>query len=73
MGGIRVSVTLYSVPQALVFLKKHDLKRSDTWLRNRLKQERLRTYRVGRSDFITEADLYKLSLSPKSKRGLQRK
>ncbi len=69
MDSIRVPVTLYSVPQALAFLEGLNLRRSDTWLRKRMKSANLEVYRIGNSDFVTETDLYKLSLLPKSKPG----
>ncbi len=69
MDDIRIEVTLYSVPQALAFLKKHDLTLSDTWLRNRLKREHIHIYRVGRTDFVTETDLYKFWVSDNLRRG----
>ena len=73
MDSIQILVTLYSVEQALAFLEGLDLKRSDTWLRNRMRDEKLVIYRVGNSDFVTETDLYKLSRLPKSKPGPKRK
>ena len=73
MDSIQIPVTLYSIGQALAFLKELDLKRSDTWLRNRMRDEKLAIYRVGNSDFVTENDLYKLSRLPKSKPGPKRK
>ena len=73
MDIIRVPVTLYSVPQALVFLKGLNLTISGTWLRKRMKFAELKIYRVGRSDFVTETDLYKLSLLPKLKPGPKKK
>jgi len=69
MDSIKIPVTLYSIEQALALLKELDLKRSDTWLRNRMRNEELEIYRVGNSDFVTEIDLYKLSRLPKSKSG----
>lgn len=70
MDSIHVPVTLYSVPQALAFLEKgFNLRRSDTWLRKQMKSANLEVYRIGNSDFVTEIDLYKLSLLPKSKPG----
>jgi len=69
MDSIKIPVTLYSIEQALALLKELDLKRSDTWLRNRMRNEELEIYRVGNSDFVTEIDLYKLSRLPKSKPG----
>ena len=73
MDSIQIPITLYSVPQALAFLEGLDLKRSDTWLRNRMRDEKLVIYRVGNSDFVTETDLYKLSRLPKSKPGPKQK
>ena len=73
MDIIHVPVTLYSVPQALVFLEGLDLKISDTWLRKRMKSANLKVYHVGRSDFVTETDLYRLSRLPKSKPGPKKK
>jgi len=73
MDRIQIPITLYSVPQALAFLEGFDLKRSDTWLRNRMRNEKLVIYRVGNSDFVTETDLYKLSRLPKSKPGPKKK
>ena len=73
MDGIQLQITLYSVTQALAFLKTLNVEWSDTWLRKRMKDERLEIYRVGKSDFVTEADLYKLSRLPKSKPGPKRK
>lgn len=73
VDSIQIPITLYSVPQALNFLEGLNLKRSDTWLRNRMKDENLIIYRVGNSDFVTETDLYKLSLVPKSKPGPKQK
>lgn len=73
MDGIQLQITLYSVTQALAFLKTLDVKWSDTWLRKRMDDEKLVMYRVGKSDFVTEADLYKLSRLPKPKPGPKRK
>ncbi len=73
MDIIHVPVTLYSVPQALVFLEGLNLKISGTWLRKRMRNEELEIYRVGNSDFVTETDLYRLSLLPKSKPGPKKK
>lgn len=70
MDTIEVPVKLYSVSQALVFLKDNfELEISDTWLRTLMQRSDLKLYRVGRSDFVTETDLYKLSLLPKQKPG----
>ena len=65
--SIQIPFTLYSVDQALAFLEGLGLKRSDTWLRNRMRDEKLGIYRVGNSDFVTETDLYRLSLLQRSK------
>jgi hypothetical protein len=73
MDSIRVPVTLYSVVQALAFLETLNVKWCDTWLRKRMKDEKLVMYRVGKSDFVTEADLYRLSRLPKPKPGPKRK
>ena len=73
MDSILVPVALYSVPQALAFLEGLDLRISDTWLRKRMKSANLKVYRIGNSDFVTETDLYKLSLLPKSKPGPKQK
>ena len=69
MDSIQILVSLYSIEQALVFLEGFYLKRSDTWLRNRMRDEKFVIYRVGNSDFVTETDLYKLSRLPKSRSG----
>jgi len=69
MDAIHVPVTLYSVPQALVFLAGLNLKISDTWLRKRMGSANLKVYHIGKSDFVTETDLYRLSLLPRSKPG----
>ena len=73
MDIIHVPLTLYSVPQALVFLEGLNLRISDTWLRKRMKSANLKVYHIGKSDFVTETDLYKLSLLPKSKPGPKQK
>jgi len=73
MDIINVPVTLYSVPQALVFLKGLNLKISDTWLRKRMESANLKVYHVGKSDFVTETDLYRLFLLPRSKPGPKQK
>ena len=73
MDVIRVPVNLYSVPQALVFLKGLNLKISDTWLRKRMKSANLTVYHIGKSDFVTETDLYRLSLLPRTKPGPKKK
>ena len=69
MEIIQVPVNLYSVPQALVFLEGLNLKISDTWLRKRMKDANLMVYHIGKSDFVTETDLYRLSHLPRSKPG----
>ena len=73
MDIMHVPLTLYSVPQALVFLEGLNLKISDTWLRKRMKSANLEIYHVGKSDFVTETDLYRLSRLPRSKPGPKRK
>lgn len=70
---VHVPVTLYSVPQALAFLRDKGLDRSDTWLRKRMRSERLQIYRIGKSAFVTEADLLLLSELSKPERGRKRK
>ena len=69
MDFIQVPITLYSIEQALRFLEDFGLKRSDTWLRNRMRRAELQIHRVGNSDFVTEIDLYKLSRLPELRRG----
>lgn len=69
MDNIRIPVNLYSVSQALTFLEGLGLKMSDTWLRKRMKDEKLEIYRVGKTEFVTETDLYRLSLLPRGKPG----
>ena len=69
MESIEIPIKLYSIDHALTFLERLGLKRCDTWLRNQMKRENLKIYHVGKSDFVTETDLYKISLSPKAKRG----
>jgi hypothetical protein len=73
MENIHVQVNLYSMPQALVFLKGLNLTISDTWLRKRMKSANLKVYHIGKSDFVTETDLYRLSLIPRSKPGPKQK
>ena len=73
MDSIQIQITLYSVTQALAFLETLNVNWSDTWLRKRMKDEKLVMYRVGKSDFVTEADLFRLSRLPKSKPGPKRK
>lgn len=73
MDIIHVPVNLYSVPQALVFLEGLNLKISGTWLRKRMKSANLQIYHVGRSNFVTETDLYKLYMLPRLKPGPKRK
>ena len=70
---VHVPVSLYSVPQALAFLRDKGLDRSDTWLRNRMRSERLQIYRIGNSDFITKADLLTLLELSKPERERKRK
>ncbi|GAH72688.1 unnamed protein product, partial [marine sediment metagenome] len=70
---IRIPVNLYSVSQALTFLEGLGLKLSDTWLRKRMKDEKLEIYRVGKTQFVTETDLYRLSLLPREKPGPKKK
>jgi hypothetical protein len=71
--SIKIPVALYSVSQALMFLKGLDITMSGTWLRKRMKDEKLEIYKVGNSEFVTETDLYKLSRLPKLKPGPKRK
>lgn len=66
---IHVPINLYSVTQALAFLEEFELERSDTWLRNHMKAAKLKIYRIGNSDFITETDLFRISRLPQLKRG----
>lgn len=73
MDNIRIPVTLYSVSQALTFLESLNLKISGTWLRKRMRDEKLEIYKVGNSEFVTETDLYKLSRLPRSKPGPKKK
>ena len=73
MDSIQIPVNLYSISQALVFLDDLGLKISDTWLRKRMKDEKLSIYRVGKTEFVTETDLYRLSLLPREKPGPKRK
>ena len=42
---------------------------SDTWLRKRMKAGKLKIYRVGKTEFVTETDLYRLFLLPRAKPG----
>ena len=67
--NIRVEVNLYSVSQALEFLKRLNVNISDTWLRKRMDSAELKIYHVGKTDFVTETDLYRLYLLPTSKPG----
>jgi len=73
VNNIRIPVNLYSVSQALTFLEGLGLKLSDTWLRKRMKDEKLEIYRVGKTEFVTETDLYRLSLLPRAKPGPKKK
>jgi hypothetical protein len=68
LDNIRVEVKFYSISQALEFLKSRDVDISDTWLRKRMYDEHLNIYRVGKTHFITETDLYRIFqvLIPKS-------
>ena len=69
MDNIRIPINFYSISQALEFLESLDCKMSKTWLRKRMRDEKMEIYKAGNSEFVTEADLYKLSLIPKVKRG----
>ncbi len=71
VNSICVEVNLYSVTQALDFLKKHGVNISDTWLRKRMISEDLSIYRVGKTNFVMETDLYRLYMLVKSKPGLK--
>ena len=73
MESIQIPVNLYSVSQALTFLERLGLKMSDTWLRKRMKAEKLQIYRVGKTEFVTETDLYRVSLLPRAKPGPKKK
>ena len=73
MDNIRIPVNLYSVSQALMFLEGLGIKMSGTWLRKRMKAENLDIYRVGKTEFVTETDLYRLSLLPRAKPGPKKK
>ena len=73
MDSVRIPVNLYSVSQALTFLEGLGLKMSGTWLRKRMKAENLDIYRVGKTEFVTETDLYRLSLLPRAKPGPRKK
>lgn len=73
MDNIHVPVTLYSVPQAQIFLEELNLKISDTWLRKRMRDANLSIYHIGKSDFVTETDLYKLARLPRPKPGPKQK
>lgn len=59
--------------QALEFLKSRDVEISDTWLRKRMIDEDLHIYRVGKTDFVTETDLYRIFLILTSKSGKKSK
>jgi hypothetical protein len=67
IDNIRVEVQFYSMSQALEFLKSRDVDISDTWLRKRMIDEKLHIYRVGKTDFVTETDLYRIFLILTSK------
>jgi hypothetical protein len=69
IDNIRVEVQFYSMSQALEFMKKRDVDISDTWLRKRMIEENLHIYRVGKTDFVTETDLYRIFLILTSKSG----
>jgi hypothetical protein len=73
MDNIQIPLNLYSISQALVFLDDLGLKISGTWLRKRMKNENLSIYRVGKTEFVTETDLYRLSLLPREKPGPKKK
>ncbi len=73
VDSIQIRITLYSISQALAFLKTLGIKWSDTWLRKQMDIAGLKPYRVGKSDFVTEADLYRLSQIEKSKPRSRRK
>jgi len=69
MENIDVQVNLYSMSEALEFLERLHLKISDTWLRKRMESAHLKVYHIGKSDFVTEPDLYRLASIPRSKPG----
>lgn len=73
MESIQIPVNLYSVSQARTFLERLGMKMSGTWLRKRMKAEKLQIYRVGKTEFVTETDLYRLSLLPRAKPGPKKK
>jgi len=73
VDNIQIPVNLYSVSQALTFLEGLGLKMSDTWLRKRMEAGNLDIYRVGKTEFVTETDLYRLSLLPRTKPGPRKK
>lgn len=73
MESIKIPVNLYSVSQAITFLKGLDITMSGTWLRKRMRDEKLEIYKVGNSEFVMETDLYKLSRLPKVNPGPKRK
>lgn len=73
IDNIRVEVQFYSMSQALEFLKSRDVDISDTWLRKRMIDEDLHIYRVGKTDFVTETDLYRIFLILTSKSGKKSK
>lgn len=70
---VHVPLSLYSVPQALVFLRERGLGRSDTWLRDRMRSERLQIYKIGNSQFVTKEDLLMLLELSKREREWKRK
>jgi hypothetical protein len=69
MENFNMQVNLYSMSEALVFLEGLNLKISDTWLRKRMESANLKIYHIGKSDFVTETDLYRLATLPRTKRG----
>lgn len=69
MNNIRVEVKFFSMSQAIEFLKSHNIIISDTWLRKQMISEDLHIYRVGKTDFVTETDLYRIFLIFMSKPG----
>ncbi len=73
IDNIRVEVQFYSMSQALEFLKSRDIDISDTWLRKRMIDEDLHIYRVGKTNFVTETDLYRIFLILTSNSGKKSK
>jgi hypothetical protein len=69
MEQINVQVNLYSTNEAVEFLKKHSRNISGTWLRKLMKSAKLKVYHIGKSDFFTEADLFKIANAPIPRRG----